>query len=183
MSSHPWDAGQWFSMEFSGEKIPSLVQALETTKGRINVNLDLKLTARQVHLIPDLVAIIDQYDMQYQVILTSTCLPCLEKAKEINPNIQTGLITYRINPSLLNNPLIDYVSMRSTFVTQQIVLQVQSSNKKILVWTVNSRSEVERLSNLGVNNIITSRPDYVKQVLFELNADRFIVHLFRIILN
>ncbi len=177
------DAGQWFSMEFSGEKIPSLVQAIETTKGRINVNLDLKLTARQVHLIPDLVAIIDQYDMQYQVILTSTCLPCLEKAKEINPNIQTGLITYRINPSLLNNPLIDYVSMRSTFVTQQIVLQVQSSNKKILVWTVNSRSEVERLSNLGVNNIITSRPDYVKQVLFELNADRFIVHLFRIILN
>jgi glycerophosphoryl diester phosphodiesterase len=177
------DAGKWFGAEFIGEKVPSLIQALEATKGRINVNLDLKLTARQVQLIPDLVAIIDEFEMQYQVILTSTCLPCLEKAKEINPNIRTGLITYRINPSLLNNPLIDYVSMRSTFVTQQVVMQVQSSDKKILVWTVNSRSEIERLSNLGVNNIITSRPDYVKQVLFELNVDRFIVHLIRIILN
>jgi glycerophosphoryl diester phosphodiesterase len=177
------DAGRWFSPEFTGERIPSLIQALELTKGRINVNLDLKLTARQVDLIPDLVAIIDEYEMQYQVLLTSTCLPCLEKAKEVNPNIQTGFITYRINPSLLDNPLIDLVSMRSTFVTQPVVMQVQAANKKILVWTVNSRTEIERLSNLGVNNIITSRPDYVKQVLFELSADRFIMHLIRIILN
>lgn len=177
------DAGKWFSTEFINERVPSLRAALETTKGRINVNLDLKMTSRQVDLIPDLVAIIDEYDMQYQVILTSTCLVCLEKAKEINPNIQTGLITYRVNPSLLANPLIDVVSMKSTFVTQLVVNQVHSANKKILVWTVNSRTEIERLSNLGVNNIITSRPDYVKEVLFELNADRFIVHLIRIILN
>jgi len=177
------DAGKWLNAKFAGETIPSLQEALETTKGRVNLNLDLKFSERQVDLIPDLVALIDEYDMQFQVILTSTCLVCLEKAKEINPNIQTGLITYRVTPSLLANPLIDIVSMKATFVTQSIVQEVQNSNKIILVWTVNTRAEIERLSSFGVNNIITSRPAYVREILFELNADRFIMNLIRIILN
>jgi glycerophosphoryl diester phosphodiesterase len=177
------DAGKWLNPKFAGTRIPTLRETLEFTKGKVGVNLDLKLTESQSYVIPDLVAIIDEFEMQYQVLLTSTCLTCLEMVKEINPNIQTGYITYRITPVLLANPSIDVISMKSSFVTQSIVSQVHGANKKILVWTVNSRSEIERMSRLGVNNIITDRPFYAKEVIFKLTADRFIVTLLKVILN
>lgn len=177
------DAGKWLNSKFAGTRIPTLRETLEFTKGKVGVNLDLKLTESQSYVIPDLVAIIDEFEMQYQVLLTSTCLTCLEMVKEINPNIQTGYITYRITPVLLANPSIDVISMKSSFATQTIVSQVHDANKKILVWTVNSRSEIERMSRLGVNNIITDRPFYAKEVIFKLTADRFIVTLLKVILN
>ena len=177
------DAGIWLHEQFRGTTIPTLREALELTKGRVGLNLDLKLTENQSYVIPDLVALIDEFDMQYQVVLTSTCLSCLEIAKELNPNLQTGYITYRITPALLANPLIDMMSMRSTFVTQSIVEQIHQADKKILVWTVNSRGEIERMSRLGVNSIITDRPSYAKEVLFELTADQYIISLLKIILN
>ncbi|PKM64729.1 MAG: hypothetical protein CVU96_01335 [Firmicutes bacterium HGW-Firmicutes-20] len=177
------DAGKWLNSKFAGTSIPTLREALEFTKGKVGVNLDLKLTESQSYVIPNLVALIDEFEMQYQVLLTSTCLSCLEKVKELNSNIQTGYITYRITPVLLNNPSIDVISMKSSFVTQSIVSQVHNANKKILVWTVNSRSEIERMSRLGVNNIITDRPFYAKDVIFKLTADRFIVTLLKVILD
>lgn len=177
------DAGIWLNEQFSGTTIPTLREALELTKGRVGLNLDLKLTENQSYVIPDLVALIDEFDMQYQIVLTSTCLSCLEIAKELNPNLQTGYITYRITPILLANPSIDMMSMRSTFVTQSIVEQIHQADKKILVWTVNSRAEIERMSRLGVNSIITDRPSYAKEVLFELTADQYIISLLKIILN
>ncbi|MBS3991356.1 MAG: hypothetical protein KGZ51_04725 [Erysipelothrix sp.] len=177
------DAGKWFSSDFEGTRIPTLQEALETTKGRINVNLDLKLNENQIYLLPRLVEIIDEYEMQFQIVITSTCFRCLHVIKELNPNIQTGYITYRITPSLLNDLNIDVLSVKASFVTQSMVDQIHQSGKQIFVWTVNTRAEIERMRNLGVNNIITSRPTYVKEVLFELSADRFILNLIRIILN
>jgi glycerophosphoryl diester phosphodiesterase len=177
------DAGKWLSPRFEGTNIPTLREALEVTKGKAGINLDLKFNDNHLFLMPDLVALIDEYEMQYQVLITSTCLQCLVMAKELNPNIQTGYITYRVTPALLNNSAIDVISMKSSFVTQSIIRQVHDANKRILVWTVNSRSEIERMSRLGVNNIITDRPFYAKQVIFELTADRFIVTLVKVILN
>jgi glycerophosphoryl diester phosphodiesterase len=177
------DAGKWVNSKFAGTRVPTLREALEFTKGKVGINLDLKLSVNQSFVIPDLIALIDEFDMQYQVLLTSTCLTCLVMAKELNPNIQTGYITYQITPALLANSYIDVISMKSSFVTQSIVRQVHNANKKILVWTVNTRSEIERMSHLGVDNIITDRPFYAKEVIFKLKGDRFIVTIFKIILN
>lgn len=177
------DAGKWFRPEFEGINIPTLQEALEITKGRILVNLDLKLNDSQKHLIPNLVDMIDENDMQHQLIITSTCLPCLRVVKELNSNIKTGYITYRVTTALLNDADIDVMSVRASFVTQSMVDQIHQAGKQIFVWTVNTRSEIERMRNLNVNNIITSRPTYVKEVLFEISASRFILNLIRIILN
>lgn len=177
------DAGSWLSPDFLGETLPSLRSALELSKGRVPLNLDLKLGVRQLDVIEDLVTLIDEYEMQYQVIMTSTCLACLERIKEFNPNIQTGLITYRLTPALLSNPAINAFSMKSTFVTLNTVTEITSSNKQIMVWTVNTRSEIERMSRLGVHNIITSRPTYVKEVLFELSGNQLLIQLLRLIID
>jgi glycerophosphoryl diester phosphodiesterase len=177
------DAGKWLSPRFEGTNIPTLREVFEVTKGKAGVNIDLKFSDNHLFLMPDLIALIDEYDMQYQVLITSNCFQCLVMVKEINSNIQTGFITYRITPALLNDSAIDVISMRSSFVTQSIIRQVHEANKKILVWTVNSRSEIERMSRLGVNNIITDRPFYAKQVIFELTGDRFIVTLVKVILD
>lgn len=177
------DAGRWKNVEFEGERVPSLKDVLEFTQGRVLLNLDLKFTSKDVVMMDKLIEMIEAYDMQYQIMLTSTCLSCLYRAKFLNPAIQTGFITLRVTPELLADPLIDIISMRSTFVNQSIVQRVHDANKIMKVWTVNSRTDIERMSAMGVNNIISSNPAFVKEVLFELTGDRFIVNLIRLILD
>ncbi len=177
------DAGRWKSIRFEGTRIPTLKETLEFVKGKAGLNLDLKLSESQSYLMSDLVALIDEFGMQYQVLITSTCLSCLMAIKDINPNIRTGYITYGLTETLLANESVDVISMRSSFVTLDIVRRVHQANKKILVWTVNSRLEIERMSSLGVNNIITDRPFYAKEVLFKFTGDPLLVTLLRIIMN
>lgn len=177
------DAGSWKDKRFSDVKIPTLIEVFENTKGRVYLNLDLKFTKTQTDAVTRLVELIDTYDMQYQLMVTSTCLECLEAIKNLNPNIQTGYITYRITPALLSNSNIDVFSMKSSLVTKSVVEKSHAYGKKVLVWTVNTRREIERLSRLGVDNLITDRPSYAKDVLYKSTGDQYLIALLKVILD
>lgn len=177
------DAGSWMDLSFSDVRIPTLIEVFESTKGRVYLNLDLKFNKDQTDAVERLVALIDAYDMQYQCIVTSTCLECLESIKDINPNIQTGYITYRITPQLLLDTNIDVFSMKSSLVTKSVVEKAHAYGKKVLVWTVNTRREIERLSRLGVDNLITDRPSYAKDVLYKSTGDQYLIALLKVVLD
>lgn len=49
------DAGSWHSPEFIGERIPTLEQVLELTKGRARLNIELKSASRDAVPVIDLV--------------------------------------------------------------------------------------------------------------------------------
>lgn len=176
-------AGLWKGRTFAQERIPSLEEVLALTYRRVILNIDLKFSPQQSNMVEQLIHLIESMDMQYQVILTSTCKVCLHRAKALNPNIQTGLITNRITPTLLQDPYLDIISMHSLFVDQRVVRQVHAANKLIKVWTVNDRSEIRRVSALGVNNIITSNPILVQHVLFDLSTNTFLNQFIRWFLN
>lgn len=177
------DAGSWMDASFSEVRIPTLIEVFESTKGRVYLNLDLKFNKDQTDVVQRLIELIDAYDMQYQCVITSTCLECLEAIKILNPNIQTGYITYRITPQLLMNSNIDVFSMKSSLVTKSVVEKAHAYGKKVLVWTVNTRREIEQLSRLGVDNLITDRPSYAKDVLYKSTGDQYLITLLKVILD
>lgn len=183
------DAGSWFSKEYANTKIPSLRETFELCKGNINLNLDLKddKYAGGKNYSPSLedsvVALIDEFQMENQCVITSTSLNILENIKALNPKIKTGYITYQIRHSDYTNENIDFFSINSCFASENLLQNVHEEGKEILVWTVNSKSELERMKRLGVDNIITDNPSYARETLFEDNANRSFLTLLKVMME
>ncbi|MDH3517749.1 MAG: glycerophosphodiester phosphodiesterase family protein, partial [Acidimicrobiia bacterium] len=52
-------------------------------------------------------------------------------------------------------------------VDEKVVAAVHALGKQVHVWTVNERSEMIRLLDIGVDGIITDRPDTLKDLMIE----------------
>ena len=71
--------------------------------------------------------------------------------------------------------------MKSNLVTKNIVDEAHKNGKEVHVWTVNIRNEIQRLKRLGVDNIITDNPAYVREVLQKDDSDKFLTTLLKVI--
>lgn len=176
------DAGVWLSKEYVGTKIPTLREVLELSKGKVMLNLDLKYRNEEEELAQKVVALINEYEMEWQCVVTSTSLKCLEKIKEVDPEVRTGFITYQIYSTLYENEAVDFFSMKYNLVSKGVVREVHKNGKEIHVWTVNSKTEFERLERIGVDNIITDNPAYAKKVLYQ-ESEQFFVTLLKIMME
>lgn len=175
------DAGSWFADEFTGTKIPTLRELFELAKGQVKINMDLKYRNDSEDLAKKVVELMKEYDMEKQCVITSTSIQCLKQVKEEDSEIRTGLITYGIYGSIIKNKAIDFFSMKASLVTKNTVDEAHKNGREVHVWTVNTRSEIERLKRIGVDNIITDNPGYVRDVLKKDESDKFLTTLLKII--
>lgn len=171
------DAGSWFRKEFNGTTIPSLEEVLELCKGRIQLNIDIKIQGHETNLEETLVNIIEKYDFEHQCIISSWNTKTLQKIKELNSEIKTGYIVSAIYGDYYTKDYIDFISMRSSFISKSVVESVHSAGKEIHAWTVNSESELERMKSLGVDSIITDNPILAMEVLFRNDANENIIEM------
>lgn len=56
-------------------------------------------------------------------------------------------------------------NINKDLATKELVDEFQALGMTMAVWTVNDKAEMERLANLGVDAIITDRPDVCREVL------------------
>jgi glycerophosphoryl diester phosphodiesterase len=54
-----------------------------------------------------------------------------------------------------------------TVVDEKLIQTAHEYGLQVHVWTVNDRSEMERLLDIGVDGVITDRPDVLKDLLVE----------------
>ena len=57
-----------------------------------------------------------------------------------------------------------YVSPHYGVVNLDFVEYAHGLNLKVLVWTVNTKEEMQRLHDLGVDGIISDYPDYMREL-------------------
>lgn len=160
------DVGRWFSPEYEGEKIPDLPQVMDYAKGKINLNIEIKNEGAKSSLPEKVAELIQEFDMYEQCIVTSTSLTYLERIKEADPNIITGYIISAAFGNYYSNEALDLISIRSSFVNHKLVSQVHEAGKGIHVWTVNTRNEIDRMKLLGVDNVITDKPQLAKEIIY-----------------
>ena len=163
------EVGSWFSPHFAGERIPTLEEALKLCKGKINLNIELKVgksSAVNEDLIQKVLELIDTYDMEDQCMISCTDQGMLARVRQQNANIKTGYILSFAYGMFYQVDYIDFYSMKSSFVNESTVRTLHSLGKEVHAWTVNSRSETERMKQLGVDNIITDNPVLVREVVY-----------------
>src|SRR3990170_8028859 len=144
-----------------GEKIPTLEEALECIGNKSKILIELKETGFEEKVLS---AVLSK-KMEKNVIITSFLEPALAKVRELNPEIETGLI-YAKHKNPIKAALelkANYLLPLYRFVHTANVQKAHENNLKILVWTINNPQEVEEYAKKGVDGIATDKPDILSQ--------------------
>ncbi|MEX2416255.1 MAG: glycerophosphodiester phosphodiesterase family protein [Paenibacillaceae bacterium] len=161
------DAGQWFDNVFTGERVPRLEEIIEIANNHIKLNIELKMYNPDSQLPDAVVGIIESNGFVHSCIVTSFDQNAIERIKQLNPNIKTGLIVKsrkQINLTFLNSD-INIISVKSSAVNSKLMKKSAQYNKEVHVWTVNDEKEMSRMIQAGVTSIITDYPEKLIQLM------------------
>lgn len=175
------DVGSWFSEEFAGEQIPTLEEVMEVCRGRINLNIEIKSVGKTSQLPEKVVELVVKHGMEEQCVITSTSLNYLKQVKELEPVLRTGYIISAAYGNFYSSEAVDFISVRSSFVDERLVENVHAQGKGVFAWTVNSKSEMERLIMLGVDGIITDRPVLAREIIYREEATESLMEYLRMV--
>ena len=161
------DAGRWFHRQFTGSYIPTLEEVLALCKGKAELNIEIKPNAATPELEAETVRIIREKGFEKDCVITSQSYETLCKVKELDPDITTGYILALGVGTYYDLPAADFFSVESTFITAGMVQQIHKRSKTISAWTVNREEDASELLSIGVDDLITDKPDMIQQLLSE----------------
>ena len=161
------DAGRWFGQKYTGAKVPTLEEVLDLCKGKIQLNIEIKPNTATPELEAETIRIIREKGFAQDCTITSQSYETLCKVKELAPEIRTGYILALGVGSYYDLPAADFFSVQSTFITSGMVQQIHKRSKTISAWTVNREEDASELLSIGVDDLITDKPDMIQQLLSE----------------
>lgn len=180
-----FDAGSWFSDDFKGTKLPTLDEAFATVDAKANFIIELKDGSPEY---PDIekntLDLIHKYNATEWTLIHSFDDEILKKLLELKVDVPIHKL-YTIKTAILpimwdkkwhfgtigNYKYCDEISAYYKFVTPWVINKVHKMGKPINVWTVDDPKIVKRLLNMGVDGIITNRPDLMKPIIDDFNKN------------
>ena len=161
------DVGSSFSPEFAGEKVPTLEEAIDVTKGKVKLNIELKLNGHEKNLVENTVRIVEEKGIEDECVITSLDYNALKEVRTLNPDLRIGMIIgYVIGDySKLD---VDFYSVEPNLVlTKKFMRDAHDDNKEVHIWTLRPKADVSQSVDLGVDNIINDYPVMVQELLNE----------------
>lgn len=177
------DAGSYMGEEFCDVRISTLEEVLELCKGRINLNIELKPTGHETDLVKQVVDLIYEYEMADDCMLASMSYGALVEAKEYAPDIRTIYVMKTVYGYFADLEDVDVFSIKNTYITERIVESVHLEGKLICAWTVNSLRTMEKMIDMGVDNLITDQPLRARQKVFEMENSTIINEYVQMLLS
>lgn len=159
------DAGVRFHKSFRGEKIPTLKEAIEAARGKIQLNIEVKYNGHNQNIIRKVIRIIEEEEFTENCVLTSMNYKFLQQAKKLNPDLRTGYTMNMTYGDLKDMDGADFFSVKYTYITGQFVEKVHALGKEVYAWTLNYQGDIQRMVNCKVDNIITDDPELVRRVI------------------
>lgn len=172
-----FDVGSWFSEEFEGEMIPTLDEVMEMAKGRLKLNIEIKLTGHEKNLEQTVVKLIEKHEMEDECVVTSFQAKALKKVKSYNENIKTGYILHVAYGDFSGIDYADALSINYSFATSALINDAHSAGKEVYVWTVNNADAINDMINKGADMIITDDPVLAKETLTSYETNPYVVKL------
>jgi glycerophosphoryl diester phosphodiesterase len=166
------DAGIWFDPAFIGERIPTLQEVFDAVGDRLLLNIELKTNAvRDDGLVPAVVRLVEENHLLERVVVSSFNPLAVWWVKRLNPWIPVGLLYAQDAPLLLRGPWLQrFMRLKAlhphfTLVDSGYVRRARKRGCRVHVWTADDPGEMWQLMRMGVDLIITNRPDLLRQVL------------------
>ncbi|MBI2486043.1 MAG: glycerophosphodiester phosphodiesterase [Deltaproteobacteria bacterium] len=140
-----------------GEKIPTLEEVFDFGKGTIKFVVELKdrgTEEKVINLVRDKGLIDD-------VFLVSFHCDLIKRAKSLEPRIRTGLIMLFSFDTVGKGKecRADAVAPSQYFITRGMVEKVNKNGMFLFAWTVDDPKKAKKLKEIGVDGIVTNKPD------------------------
>jgi len=184
----PWcalsglDAGSWFGPSHAGEPLPELGEVLRHFGPQVVVDIELKSPrdpALRQPLAEAVCRLVAEAGLVDRVFVTSFDPYLLEGVRAESPDIRRGQLfgsfdgadLNRMEKFVLRNLLLNGKAVADLLVAEATILRrgnVQRWRRmgyRVLAWTVNDPQEMRRLVDIGVQGLITDRPDLALEVL------------------
>lgn len=161
------DAGSWYAPQFGNERIPTLREVIRLVEDKMKLDIEIKANARQKELPRKVVEILQELDFRDQCVVTSFDREVLRTIRELDGDIALGLISSVGIPTNVHDTCFDWFVGHAFFVDAEVVTHLHAAGKQIHVWTVNRPMQMRRFIRMGVDGIITDRPDLLKKILVQ----------------
>lgn len=153
------DAGAWFSDSFADTAIPTLEEVLaHAASSGTDIVIEYKGTWTQAD-VRTTVDMIEVAGLNGRVIAQSFSAKTVANVSEVAPGLPVGWLTETINASIIDTALkigADAVNPRHASV--QSVALAHRAELGVFVWTHDADPDWETLTAIGVDGIITNRP-------------------------
>ncbi|MCY6483046.1 glycerophosphodiester phosphodiesterase [Clostridium aestuarii] len=162
------DAGSWFDERFKGVRIPTLEEVIDHSRGKIKLNIEIKTNGHEKKLVQKVVNLIKRKGIINSCVVTSLNYNVIQEVEAMEPRIKTGYIMY-VAIGNLHKLNVDFYSVEETNVTEKFVADAHMIGREVHVWTINEEEDMQKVIDLGVDNIIT---DNYKILLQKLSNHR-----------
>lgn len=167
-----FDAGSWFSADFTGQLIPTLEEVLEVFNQRHHqLNIELKSDIfPYIGMGDKVVALVEKMGMEDRVIISSFDHESIRAIKTKTPTIETGALfgevlvdSYEYGKKIP----ADALHMSLPAALRPAAAEAMNKGAVVRVWTVNEIIYVDMLLQTDVEAIFTDYPEkmfeYIKQ--------------------
>lgn len=172
------------SDKFSDAEIPLLSDVFETIGDKILYNIEIKDKGNTSLTTQKTVALIEEYGLENSCYITSFSYNILKDVKKINPEIKTGLIANSAAvTSFARLRNIDALSLNYIFVNSTTVNEAHRNGKRVFVWTVDGTNDIQKMISMGVDNIITNRPDKAAEIIYSKSISSKILMILKAVFS
>ena len=165
------DASNKFE-KYRGEKIPTLEEVLRTVTPRGTINIELKSMSLQTDGVEAATLAAIENTGALDKVMTSSFNPlALRRMYILEPRIPRGLLYSPKLPIYLRRawlrPLAHPTALHPHYsmITREFVAWAHGKGYKVNTWTVDDPGEMKRLIELGVDAIMTNKPDVLRKIV------------------
>ena len=140
-----------------GERIPTLEEVFENFAGRCGLVIELKEKGTEEKT----VSLIKKHGLTKEVAVVSFRGDCIRAVRALDPAIATGLITV-FGLGCVKKALslgCRVVATNHRFMTRRLASKAQKNGLFVCCWTVNDPKRGEKLADMGIDGVITDKPD------------------------
>ncbi len=165
------DAGSWKDARFAGERIPTLVQALRLVRGKLRFIIEIKGTGmgqavvdaiREVGMAPEEILI---FSFHYDAVTSIRALDNALPATWLWDHLPADLA---VREALFQRALqagVEGLGLSRRRVDQAFVDRAHAHGLNVYIYTVNEPEDMRRIAAMGVDVLITDRPDLARKTL------------------
>ena len=165
------DAGNYFSKNYLGEKIPLLKNVFEQVDNLL-INIEItNYSSIRDGLAEDVCTLVKEMNMEKRVIFSSFHPFNLMTTRKMLPEVPVALLALPNAAGMLQRSFLfrwlspKFIHPYFSDVSRKYINTQHMHNRKVNVWTVNNKNEMIRLVDAGCDGIITDNPTLAREVL------------------
>lgn len=156
------------ALDVGGERVPTLAEVLDLTKGRVLLVMEIKAPGTEAHV----ARVVHEVAALGDVMAWSFFPQAIEGMRKEEPRIPCALLIggeYMDRWAEMRERALTLgaqgVSVFNPSVNEDVAEDCRHSGLALYTWTPDGRKEIARLAGLGVDGICSNFPDKVVEVL------------------